>query len=60
MPFYRNKLFFKFKLTDNIIKHPISEQEQLAKNDNNYDGYHQSVSDNECLMSHFFLRLFAC
>ena len=36
MPFYRNKLFLIFKLTDNIIKHPISEQEQLAKNDNNY------------------------
>ena len=49
MPFYRNRLFLIFKLTDNIIKHPISEQEQLAKKDNNYDGYHQSVSDNETL-----------
>ena len=31
MPFYRNKLFLKPKLINNIIKHPISEQEQLAK-----------------------------
>lgn len=31
MPSYRNKLFLIPKLINNIIKHPISEQEQLAK-----------------------------
>lgn len=47
MPFYRNKLFLIPKLINNIIKHPISEQEQLAKKKKNYDSYHQSVSDRE-------------
>ena len=30
---FTNKRFLISKLTDNIIKHPISEQQQLAKNE---------------------------